>query len=127
MISTAVKAGAGAAFAESCCCSSSSLRTGGSPRRISWLRIRATNSNGTKSYAKEISSSSSASLEGPQLALQEPLLELQVVATQHMKVLVTEGESRAKSSFLTSAPVARSLVSKEVYRHQVVSFRLLRP
>ena len=38
MISTAVKAGAGAAFAESCCCSSSSLRTGGSPRRISWLR-----------------------------------------------------------------------------------------
>jgi hypothetical protein len=41
----------------------------------------------------EISNSSSASLGRPQLAPSEPLLKLQVVATQHIRVLVTEGES----------------------------------
>jgi hypothetical protein len=41
-------------------------------------------------------------------------------------VLVTGGEIRARSSFLTSAPVARLLLGKEVYRHQIVSFPLLR-
>jgi hypothetical protein len=65
------------------------------------LELRALFTAHTKSCAKELSSSSSASLRWPQLAL-----GLQVAAHPHIQMLVTEGESRARSSFVISASVA---------------------
>ena len=91
-------------------------------------KTRAASSNGTRSCAKQPASSRQLPREAGAAASRpsESLLELQVAANQHDKVFVTKGESRARSSFPTSAPVARLLVSKEVYRHQVVSFPLIR-
>jgi hypothetical protein len=53
----------------------------------------------------------------------ELILELQVTANQHIRVVC--GKKSGEIYFLTSTRGAYLLLSKEVSRHQVVSFRLL--